>query len=238
MALSLKQISRAGYLSALSLFALAIANDPNDAKASDCALDGYTGSVCWTAASYCPPKFKPANGLVMSIPENPALYSLIGDQFGGDGRTNFALPDLRGRTIAGTGTDGDLSSYVARGQRYGAEGTILTPENLPPHAHEWKLGTAQLTGTLKGTNVEGNSPSPGNRSLAARPSTGLIAKKMPIYGTSTTTHLNQNAVILEANPAENRTEKTGLSAPIPVRPKQLTFLACIMTDGLYPVPPQ
>jgi microcystin-dependent protein len=239
MKISLKQIGRAGCLSALPVFLLAVASVPNNAKASECSQDGYIGSVCWTAATYCPPNFARANGLVLEIISNQALYSLIGTRFGGDGRTTFALPDLRGRTIAGAG-QGENIPAVASGQSYGKETVTLTAANLPAHTHNWTLGPGQITGTLKGTATEGNSTSPDNRVPAARPSTGPNPKKMPLYGTSTNASLNSGAATVSTNPATSRTEKTGQTSPkaIPIRPPQQPLLACIATRGVFPVPPK
>ncbi|WP_073955655.1 phage tail protein [Thalassospira sp. TSL5-1] len=235
---SLKQFGRAGYLSALTVFILAFANDPGEVKASECAEDGYLGSVCWTSALYCPPDYAAANGQQLETTENPALYGVLGSRFGGDGATTFALPDLRGRTIAGAGKGDDIP-LVTLGQSYGRETVTLTTGNLPAHKHEWKLGTAEITGTLKGTATEGNSTSPQNGSPATRPSSGLIGKKMPIYGTATDARLHNNAVTLSTNTATNRTLASGSSTPaaIPLRPRQQPLLACIVTKGVFPSRP-
>ena len=70
----------------------------------------------------------------MSIPDNSALFSLLGCQFGGDCRVTFALPDLRGRVPIGTGQAPELSS-VSRGQQRGQETRIITVDQLAEHSH-------------------------------------------------------------------------------------------------------
>lgn len=67
----------------------------------------FIGEIIWVGSSYCPRNFAEANGQLLSISENAALFSLYGTLYGGDGRTNFALPDLRGRSPvhAGQGPD-------------------------------------------------------------------------------------------------------------------------------------
>src|SRR5579872_3928597 len=66
------------------------------------------------------------DGSLLTITSYTALYSLLGAQFGGDGRTNFALPDLRGRVPMGGGT------FAEPG---GAESVTLSTPNVPPHSH-------------------------------------------------------------------------------------------------------
>jgi len=65
-----------------------------------------------------------ADGRLLPINENTALFSLLGTQYGGDGRTTFALPDLRGRTIIGAGQGPGLPDY-----RIGEKGTAGTVQN-------------------------------------------------------------------------------------------------------------
>ena len=70
----------------------------------------------------------------MPINQNTALFSLLGTIYGGDGRTSFALPDLRGRTIRHAGSGPGLNSVLI-GQRGGAETVTLSISNMPSHNH-------------------------------------------------------------------------------------------------------
>jgi microcystin-dependent protein len=76
------------------------------------------------------------DGQLLAIMSNTALFSILGTTYGGDGRTTFALPDLRGRSAihVGTGTGPGLST-IRLGDRSGAETTTLTTNNLPSHTH-------------------------------------------------------------------------------------------------------
>lgn len=79
-----------------------------------------------------PPKgWALANGQLLPINQNQALFSLLGTTFGGDGRVNFALPDLRGRTPIHVGSGHTL------GEKGGEQAHTLSIAELPEHAHVW-----------------------------------------------------------------------------------------------------
>lgn len=72
------------------------------------------------------------DGQILPINQNQSLYSLLGTTYGGDGRTTFALPDLRGRTPLHRGSEFGL------GQKSGAETVTLTAAEMAAHTHEVK----------------------------------------------------------------------------------------------------
>jgi microcystin-dependent protein len=94
-----------------------------------------------------------ANGQLIPISQNTALFSILGTQYGGDGKTTFALPDLGGRAIVGAGQGPGLSSWDV-GQQGGEALTTLTAANLPPYAHGLPGGGA--TGVTGGSTPFGN----------------------------------------------------------------------------------
>ena len=75
------------------------------------------------------------NGAMLPINTNQSLYSLLGTMYGGDGRTNFALPDLRGRVPLGA------DSSHQQGAKSGTETVSLTAAEVPAHGHTMNLGT-------------------------------------------------------------------------------------------------
>lgn len=79
--------------------------------------------------SFAPKGWALCNGQLLPINQNQALFSLLGTTFGGDGRVNFALPDLRGRVPIHVGSGHTL------GERGGEQGHTLTIQELPTHAH-------------------------------------------------------------------------------------------------------
>ncbi|WP_114109864.1 phage tail protein [Thalassospira xiamenensis] len=207
-------------------------------SAAECTTDGYTGSVCWTAARYCPENHLPADGRTLPVNGNDALYALIGTTFGGSA-VQFNLPDLRGRTIAGTGTSPDVNvNPVALAQMHGAEIATITPDNLPPHSHSWQFGTAQVTGTLQAKGALGSTENPAGAMFAERSTAGTPASRTPVYATSSNGTLHADAVTLTSDPATNRTENTGSnSVNIALNPAQQPLLACIVVQGIFPVRP-
>lgn len=93
------------------------------------------------------------NGQLLPINQNQALFSLLGTTFGGDGRVNFALPDLRGRTPIHVGGSHTL------GERGGEQAHTLSISEIPTHTH-----------VLNATTSAGNIPVPTNNILADSPS--------------------------------------------------------------------
>ena len=81
------------------------------------------------------------DGQILPINQNQALYSLLGTTYGGDGRTTFALPDLRGRVPRHVDSSNNL------GSKTGEETHSLTPAEIPPHSHgrQASAGAANLT---------------------------------------------------------------------------------------------
>jgi microcystin-dependent protein len=77
------------------------------------AADSFYGEIALFAFSKVPQDWTPCEGQTVAITSNPALYSVIGNKFGGDGKTTFILPDLRGMAVMGTGAN-----------------PVLTPRNL------------------------------------------------------------------------------------------------------------
>lgn len=104
------------------------------ATPASAGTDEYLGEVMLVGYTFCPRGSIEAAGQLLPINQYQALFSLYGTTFGGDGRTSFGLPDLRGRTPIGYGSQPGLSP-VAWGQKGGIETVTLTVNNLPTHSH-------------------------------------------------------------------------------------------------------
>lgn len=97
-------------------------------------VECFVGEIRMVAATYCPLGWAYCNGQLMTIADYKELFSLIGTTYGGDGRVDFALPDYRGRIIAGFGQGPGLTPR-ALGAKYGTETVALNENQMPIHAH-------------------------------------------------------------------------------------------------------
>ena len=95
---------------------------------------GELGEVKAFGGNFAPGSYALAQGQILSIAQNTALYNVLGTTYGGNGTTTFALPDLRGRTPVHPGQGAGLSGW-ALGQQRGSTVQTLTVANLPEHAH-------------------------------------------------------------------------------------------------------
>ncbi len=96
--------------------------------------NNYVGQLALFPFNFAPVGWALCNGQVLPINQNTALFSLLGTQFGGDGRTNFMLPDLRGRAPIGQGQGPGLSVYNI-GSAQGVEQVTLNTTTTPSHTH-------------------------------------------------------------------------------------------------------
>jgi microcystin-dependent protein len=97
-------------------------------------MDPYLGEIRMFAGNFAPRGWAFCNGSLMPISQNTALFSILGTQFGGDGRTNFALPDLRGRVPMHKGQGPGLSERTI-GEESGESAVTVQINEMPGHNH-------------------------------------------------------------------------------------------------------
>lgn len=97
--------------------------------------DPFIGEIRMFGGNFAPRGWAFCEGQLLAIAQNTALFSLFGTTYGGDGRTTFGLPDLRGRAPIHPGQGPGLTSRTL-GERGGAESTTLSVANLPAHTHQ------------------------------------------------------------------------------------------------------
>lgn len=117
-------------------------------------MDGVIGVVTTFAGETIPRNWLPCNGQQLQISSYQVLFDVIGNAFGGDGKTNFNLPDLRGRAPVSPGSNGSGTKYVF-GQQFGSETLTITPGQLPEHTH-----TGDVTISMQASLADGIDPSP------------------------------------------------------------------------------
>ncbi len=123
-------------------------------------MEGTIAEIRMFAANFNPRFWAYCNGQIMSIAQNTALFSLLGTTYGGNGTTNFALPNMQSRVAVGTGTGPGLSNY-SLGQLSGTESNTIIAANLPLHTHAIAGAAKMLT-----TTAPANAPAPGGNYFA------------------------------------------------------------------------
>lgn len=156
--------------------------------------DYFIGEIRMFAGDFAPVDFAFCDGRQLQINDYQALYSLIGTTYGGDGKTTFNLPDLRGRVAVGIGTGLDSTGNPLTprtiGQILGSEQVALVPSNTPSHTHTFNV-----------TNTPANSAEAAGPSATNARTFGAFTKQGPITGLystngpSTAVSLNQGALV-------------------------------------------
>ncbi len=168
-------------------------------------MEPFIGQIQTFGFNFAPRGWAKCEGQLLAISQNSALFSLLGTTYGGDGRTTFGLPDLRGRSIIGPGNGPGLSS-ISWGQRAGAENLTLSVNNMPSHNH--------------GVTVSVNT---GNGEEAS--STGILSSHTGAFNEDP----SGGAVLGGVN-----STNTGGNQPTNIRNPYVGIYYCIALVGLYP----
>ncbi len=164
----------------------------------------YLGEVKIFGFNFAPRGWAMCDGQILPINQNQSLYSLLGTTYGGDGRTSFGLPDLRGRTPIHFGTN--AGSSFGLGQKSGEERHILTPAEMPSHSHG--IMASNATGTSD--HAEGAFPA---------------GSETPLYSSGGGT-LELNSASVTTAPGQGQSHEN-------MQPFQVVNI-CIALQGLYP----
>jgi len=118
--------------------------------------DCFIGEIRMFAGNYAPEDWALCNGQLMDINQNNALYSLLGVTYGGNGSSNFNLPDMRGRVPMHRGQGTGLTPRTI-GQTGGVETVSLSLTNLPQHNHTQVGSSSVAASTTAATNLIGST---------------------------------------------------------------------------------
>lgn len=180
------------------------------------AQDQMLGEIRVFTGNYAPTGWAKCEGQLLPLASNTALFSILGTTYGGNGMTNFALPDLREKVIIQPGQGPGLSSYDL-GQTSGNETVTLTPDNLPAHNH-----TAQI------------KVSSGVADLSV-PTTGVaLASPVELHNSTSYPVLRYNTATPDITLTSNSTSTTGSSTPVNVAQPYLVCTYIIALQGIYP----
>jgi microcystin-dependent protein len=221
-------------------------------------MEVFIGTIMQVGFNFAPRGWAQCNGQLMSIAQNTALFSLLGTTYGGDGRTTFALPDLRGRTAVGMGQGPGLGNVV-QGQVWGSENTTavvngavsvaIDAAHLPKHTHPVSVAGNQLTATstlnvtatvgtatpLEGMTLgSGGNGGPGSANIYVG---GSVAPDVALNAGSVTTKLSGQ---IDTATGENSGSGAPIMAPVTatgqvnvVQPS-LGMNYVIALEGIYP----
>ncbi|MCB0706366.1 MAG: phage tail protein [Saprospiraceae bacterium] len=179
----------------------------------------FVGMISTFGFDFAPRYWMKCDGQLLPITQYQTLFSLIGTIYGGDGRTTFALPDLRGRVALHEGHGPGLSDRVI-GQKGGSENTMLITNNLPPHNHGATVGgSVQMPVSAS----SGNTDSPSGAYLTST-STDFYADTVAAGEFSGALTSNLSVTL----------GMTGGSMPVNNMQPYLTINYCICVNGIYP----
>jgi len=109
--------------------------------------DPFVAEIRIFPFSFAPKGWAFCDGQLLPLSQNTALFSLVGTTYGGDGKSTFALPDLRGRAPMHPGQGQGLSPRVL-GETGGSETATLSESEMPAHSHSMMAQSALATGRL------------------------------------------------------------------------------------------
>ena len=195
-------------------------------------MEGYLTEIRLFGPTWSPRNWASCSGQTMPISSFNAVFSLIGTLYGGDGRTTFNLPDLRGRTVVGSGA-GIALTPRSNGQAGGAETVTLSPSELPAHDHD--ANTATPVPTSASISVKSaatsTSPSPANGLM------GAPSNNIPQYGTAAGANMSASMMQLSDltfNPLTTILSNNGSNqSHFNIQPYQVVgYIICL--SGIYP----
>ncbi len=116
----------------------------------------FVGEIRMFAGNFAPRGWAFCDGQLLAVSQNDALFSLLGTVYGGDGRTTFGLPDVRGRIPIHAGHGPGLSERRL-GSKGGAENVTLTVNQLPSHHHNWEVSNTDAVNLTPENNAYANT---------------------------------------------------------------------------------
>lgn len=181
-------------------------------------MDPFLAEIIMFGGNFAPRGWAKCDGQLLPIASYSALFSILGTMYGGDGRTTFGLPDMRGRTPIGVGNGPGLSDY-RQGPGGGHEDVYLNITNLPSHNHS-------AVGTTKGSFL----PPTGGASLT-NPSGANFSG---VFGGDNLYTTNATNVMMASNNVAVTVGNTGGNMPFSVVQPWCAVQFIIALQGVFP----
>ncbi|MDO6445504.1 tail fiber protein [Colwellia sp. 1_MG-2023] len=202
------------------------------------SFESMLGSMCVFAGNFAPRGYALAQGQLLPISQNSALFSILGTTYGGNGYTTFALPDTRGRSVIGSGHGPGLQDYRL-GQKSGREFQTLTTIHMPSHTHTATTTvvndvTIDGVADLNAVNGRSSSNTPGGKALGQSPN------RQNIYSASApSVAMHPDSIALNLSGAVTSTATTNVNAngagqQFDIRAPYITMNWIIATQGTFP----
>lgn len=183
-------------------------------------MEPFIGEIRLFPLTYAPKGWLICNGALLNVRLNTTLFTIIGNTYGGDGTTTFALPNIQGRAVLGAGTGLGLSACSV-GDAGGRESVMLTTSNLPPHNHMVTTYVSSKDEASDGVPAEthflGRYDVRGDPSVAEHFVPGIV-------------NLDTELSPMTVGFAGGKEEHSNMQPYLPL-------LYCIATDGIYPMKP-
>ena len=180
-------------------------------------MDTFMACILLWPCNFAPNGWAFCAGQILSITQNSALFALLGITFGGNGTSNFALPDMRSRIPVGVGQSTGLPEYVL-GEVGGTGSVSLDLTNLPSHAHSFTISASNAQATV-------SIPASGTNTLAA-PYDSVNFSSIAGY--------NNIAPDTALNVGSPNTGSAGGNVPVSVMQPYLGLNYIIALTGIFP----
>ena len=190
------------------------------------ASEPFLGQIETFGFNFPPRGWSFCDGQLLQISQFSALFSLLGTTYGGDGRTSFGLPDLRGRAAVHVGNGPGLSD-IRWGQKGGAENHTLTQGQMPSHIHAATLHATNERGDSEHPNdgVAGDPPVEFRNLLATKARTNIYKVDPPAVGTNPTVPMSSQSITVG---------NAGSNQAFSIRDPYLGIYHAIAIQGLFP----
>lgn len=189
-------------------------------------MDGFIGEIRPFAFGFVPQGWLACNGQLLPVSQYAPLFSILGTTYGGNGTSNFQLPNLMGITPVGSGTTSSGASWPLGGQT-GMEQVTLTASEIPPHNH-----TVTMEVVRSGFQTATTAAPAANSSWLTHPEqvvSDTVANLIPAFTATTAGNPDTTLHPLTVGVA-------GLGTPHENRQPYLAIQYCICNEGLFPTP--